>query len=72
MAQSLRDLGVAFTWEYSSTLHDRAVRLSNGWIISIGRGLDLYQPPESWYSIGANDMDLRPCRETTVDVRLEG
>jgi len=72
LAQSLRDLGVAFTWEYSSTLHDRAVRLSNGWIISIGRGLDLYQPPESWYSIGANDMDLRPCRETTVDVRREG
>ncbi len=68
LAQSLRDLGVNFTWEYSDTIHDRSVRLSNGWLVKIGRGLDLYQPPESWYSIGANDMDLRPCRETTVDV----
>lgn len=71
LAQSLRDLGVTFTWEYSDTMHDRSVRLSNGWVIKIGRGLDLYQPPESWYSIGANDMDLRPCRETTVDVFRE-
>ncbi|MEX2442606.1 MAG: BREX system Lon protease-like protein BrxL [Alkalispirochaeta sp.] len=71
LAQSLRDLGVTFTWEYSDTIHDRAVRLSNGWTIKIGRGLDLYQPPESWYTIGANDMDLRPCRETTVDVFRE-
>ncbi len=71
LAQSLRDLGVAFTWEYSDTIHDRAVRLSNGWVIKIGRGLDLYQAPESWYTIGANDMDLRPCRETTVDVFRE-
>ncbi|MDA3949430.1 MAG: hypothetical protein PF508_09395, partial [Spirochaeta sp.] len=72
LAQSLRDLGVTFTWDYSDTIHDRAVRLSSGWTIKIGRGLDLYQPPESWYTIGANDMDLRPCRETTVDVFREG
>jgi len=58
LAQSLRDLGVTFTWEFSDTIHDRAVHLSNGWTVKIGRGLDLYQPPESWYTIGANDMDL--------------
>jgi ATP-dependent Lon protease len=71
LAQSLRDLGVTFTWEYSITLHDRVVRLSNGWNISIGRGLDLYQPPESWHAIGANSMDLRPCRQTNVVIRRE-
>lgn len=71
LAQSLRDLGVAFTWEYSETLHDRTIRLSNGWTIMIGRGLDLYQAPESWYAIGANDMDLRPCRETTITIQRE-
>lgn len=71
LAQSLRDLGVTFTWEFSENAHDRWVSLSNGWTIKIGRGLDLYQPPESWFSIGANDMSLRPCRETTVDVFRE-
>jgi hypothetical protein len=42
--------------------------LSNGWIIKIGRGLDYFKAPESKFSLGFFDMDLRPCYETTVDV----
>ena len=70
LAQSLRDLGVSFTYEFKdkNVMHDRQIRLSNGWIVKIGRGLDLYQKPDSWFSIGANDMDLRPCMETIVDI----
>jgi len=26
------------------------------------------QPPENWFVIGANDLELRPCLETIVDV----
>lgn len=51
-----------------STLHDRAVKFSNGWVIKIGRGFDLYQKPDDWLQIGANDLDLRPCLETNVDL----
>jgi ATP-dependent Lon protease len=40
----------------------------NGWVIKIGRGLDFYQPPEDWFSVGATDIDLRPCLETRVDI----
>lgn len=43
-------------------------RLSNGWTIKIGRGLDYFKAPESKFSLGFFDMDLRPCHETTVDV----
>jgi hypothetical protein len=43
-------------------------RLSNGWIIKIGRGLDYFKAPESKFSVGVFDMDMRPCHETTVDV----
>ncbi len=70
LAQSLRDLGVAFTYEFKdkTIVHDRQIRLSNGWTVKIGRGLDLYQKPDSWFSIGASDMDLRPCMETMVDI----
>jgi ATP-dependent Lon protease len=71
LAQSLRDLGVAFTYEFKDTIHDRQIRLSNGWIVKIGRGLDFYQKPDSWFSIGASDMDLRPCLETMVDIYKE-
>ena len=68
LAQSLRDVGVEFAYYFDETVHDRQIRLDNGWIIQIGRGLDFYQPPESWSGIGAQDMDLRPCKETLIDI----
>ena len=68
LAQSLLDLGVKFTWEFRDTLHDRQISFSNGWIVKIGRGLDFYQKPDSWFTVGAHDMDLRPCMETMVDI----
>ncbi len=63
---SLKDYGIAFDYEFRPTLHDREIRLSNGWVIRSGRGLDFYQRPENWFSIGANDLAYRPCLETTV------
>lgn len=69
LAQSLRDMGVVFTYEFDQNMHDRDIRLDNGWRIHIGRGLDFYQPPESWYAVGAQDMDLRPCKETKVEIK---
>jgi len=68
LAQSLLDMGVKFTWEFKDTIHDRQITLSNGWIVKIGRGLDFYLKPDSWFTIGSNDMDLRPCAETMVDI----
>ena len=68
IADSLKQMDVRLEIKVQPTLHDRQVRLSNGWTIKIGRGFDLYQRPDDWLSIGANDLDLRPCLETTVDV----
>ncbi|TVQ95949.1 MAG: BREX system Lon protease-like protein BrxL, partial [Spirochaetaceae bacterium] len=39
LAQSLRDLGIEFTYEFDDLIHDREIRFDNGWRISIGRGL---------------------------------
>lgn len=49
-------------------LHDREVRLDTGWVIKIGRGLDFYQKPDGWFTVGATDLNLRRCLETKVDV----
>ena len=68
IADSLKLFGVELGIDISTTLHDREVRLSNGWSIKIGRGFDIYQKPEDWLHIGANDLALRPCLETTVDI----
>lgn len=42
-------------------------RLNTGWVIKIGRGLDIYKSCNK-FSIGSWDYDLRPCHETTVDI----
>ncbi len=52
----------------SDKMHDREVRLDNGWIVKIGRGLDFYQKPEGWFTVGATDLILRRCLETKIDV----
>jgi ATP-dependent Lon protease len=68
IADSLKALDVQLEIEVNPNLHDRQVRLSSGWTVKIGRGFDIYQRPDEWLSIGANDLDLRPCLETMVDI----
>ena len=54
--------------DFNPHLHDRAIKIDNGWVVKIGRGLDIYQPPQSWFEVGANDLNLRKCLETNVDI----
>ncbi len=68
IADSLKELDVHLEVKVNPNLHDRQVRLNSGWTVKIGRGFDIYQRPDEWLSIGANDLDLRPCLETTVDI----
>jgi len=68
LQQSLLELDIALEVEFKQNIHDREVRLDNGWVIKIGRGLDIYQKPQNWFEIGANDMTLRKCLETKVDI----
>lgn len=68
LAESLKDVDIELRIKFDTHLHDRAIKLDNGWIIKIGRGLDIYQKPESWFEIGANDLNLRRCLETNVDI----
>ncbi|XP_040479502.1 MIT domain-containing protein 1 isoform X1 [Ursus americanus] len=66
--ESLQNHGVLLELEYSSSIHDREIRFNNGWMIKIGRGLDYFKKPQSRFSLGYCDFDLRPCHETTVDI----
>ncbi|MBJ6127403.1 BREX system Lon protease-like protein BrxL [Microvirga splendida] len=68
LKESLLEYDVALEVQLNERMHDREVRLDNGWIIKIGRGLDFYQKPEGWYAVGATDLSLRRCLETKVDV----
>ncbi|MCL6558709.1 MAG: BREX system Lon protease-like protein BrxL [Firmicutes bacterium] len=68
LKQSLLELDIVLDVKLNPNLHDREIRLDNGWVIKIGRGLDFYQKPNSWFEIGANDLSLRKCLETKVDI----
>ncbi len=68
LKQSLLELDVTLEIILNPNLHDREIRLDNGWVIKIGRGLDFYQKPGGWFEIGSHDLSLRKCLETKVDI----
>jgi len=68
LKQSLLDIDVELDVKLNTNIHDREIRLDNGWVIKIGRGLDFYQKPGGWFEVGANDLTLRKCLETKVDI----
>jgi ATP-dependent Lon protease len=68
LQQSLLELDVELDVKINENLHDREIRIDNGWTVKIGRGLDFYQKPDSWFGVGVNDLSLRKCLETSVDI----
>ncbi|MBC2690256.1 BREX system Lon protease-like protein BrxL [Pseudomonas kielensis] len=71
LKQSLLEMDVELEVKLNPNLHDREIRLDNGWVIKVGRGLDFYQKPGGWFEVGANDLSLRKCLETKVDIFRE-
>jgi ATP-dependent Lon protease len=69
--ESLADSGIEMTYKFDPAIHDRELRTDTGWHISIGRGLDIYQKPDSWLQVGASNLDLRPCMETKVSIFIK-
>jgi ATP-dependent Lon protease len=68
LKQSLLEIDIDLDVKVNEKMHDREIRISNGWTIKIGRGLDFYQKPDSWFGVGSNDLNHRKCLETKVDI----
>ncbi len=68
LKQSLLELDIALDVKVNEHMHDREIRIDNGWTVKIGRGLDFFQKPDSWFGVGVNDLMLRKCLETKVDI----
>lgn len=66
MAAGLTQHNITFTFEFDPAIHDRSIRLNNGWCIYPGRGLDIYQKAESKYELSEIDQTKRKCRETEI------
>jgi len=66
ISASLAQHGILFTFEFDPNIHDRSIRMDNGWCIYPGRGLDIYQKPDSKYELSEIDQTKRKCRETDI------
>ncbi|WP_258184964.1 MULTISPECIES: BREX system Lon protease-like protein BrxL [unclassified Bifidobacterium] len=64
---SFGQLGITVTYEFSDTAHDRYIESDTGWIVTLGRGLDIFQQYDaSWLSPMARKQQLRKVKEFTV------
>lgn len=72
LSDSLKQCGIALQISFSDTLHDREITFNNGWVVKIGRGLDIFKPVKDNCSVGHFDQSLRACHETTIDLYKNG
>ncbi len=60
----LTEHGIEFTYDFNAD-HDRYIDLDNGWRISLGRGLDIYEK-YGRFSLDALNQEDRRCKEFNV------
>ena len=58
--------GIEFNYQFSDSIHDRYIETDDGWKITLGRGIDIFQRPESWYDLDRDDFTKRKCRATII------
>src|SRR5690554_305154 len=68
IAESLEPLGIFFTWEFNSLIHDRSIDMNNGWKIILGRGLDIFQKTNGRFDIAEYLQENRYCKECEVTI----
>ena len=68
LSDSLIDLGIELTHEFSETQHDRCIEMDNGWKIILGRGLDIWQKTNGRFDIAEVYQEKRLCKEFDLTV----
>ena len=66
LQEDLAPRGIEFS-SYFDAVHDRSIVLDNGWIINLGRGLDIYER-YSRFSLCATRPENRSCKEFSVSI----
>lgn len=59
--------GIDFDYEFSDTIHDRSISADTGWFITLGRGLDVFQPFDTdWLDLRLRQQRYRQVKEFTI------
>lgn len=66
LKDSLLDMDVDFSYEFDENIHDRSISLDNGWVISLGRGLDIWQRTGGMLEFAEYYQEKRICKEFSM------
>uniref|UniRef100_A0A914DBE3 MITD1 C-terminal phospholipase D-like domain-containing protein n=1 Tax=Acrobeloides nanus TaxID=290746 RepID=A0A914DBE3_9BILA len=65
--KNMASMGLEITIIFDEEIHDREFRFNNGWVVTIGRGLDIYKKPiEEVGSMKKFKPEMWPCRRTKI------
>ena len=63
--ESVQDLGINFTYRIEQH-HDRYIAADNGWKITLGRGLDIFEKIEGRFNVAGLDQTKRKCKSCEI------
>ena len=66
LADELASLGIEFSYDFKAD-HDRLIKTDTGWIITLGRGLDIYEK-FGRFSLGRANQQNRRCKAFNVSI----
>ena len=69
LADELSSLGIEFTYDFKAD-HDRLIKTNTGWIITLGRGLDIYEK-FGRFSLGRANQQNRRCKAFNVSINKD-
>lgn len=72
LQDSLTDMDVNFSYEFDENIHDRSIQLDNGWVISLGRGLDIWQRTGGMLDFAEYYQEKRICKEFSMYIVKSG
>jgi len=62
---SVAELGIQLTYEFQD-LHDRAIKTNTGWKVTLGRGLDIFEPREGRFNVADFYQERRKCKNCEI------
>lgn len=65
LSENLQELGIHLTYRLEQH-HDRYIAADNGWKITLGRGLDIFEKREGRFNIADLDQTKRKCKSCEV------
>ncbi len=59
------DLGINLVYKFENN-HDRFIDANNGWKITLGRGLDIFEKTEGRFNVADMDQTRRKCKSCEI------